>query len=71
MKSFCDCNALGPGLVICLDLVISSSPKCAPILLLTSNFLLLMAPAMEMYNLARDDTISLFLDLPNLIRHKL
>lgn len=35
------------------------------------NLLPLTAPALEMYSLARDDMISLFLDLLNVIRHKL
>lgn len=35
------------------------------------NLLPLTAPALEMYSLERDDMISLFLDLLNLIRHKL
>lgn len=38
MKSSCDCSLIGPGLVICLDFVISSSLQHAPILLLTSAF---------------------------------
>lgn len=38
MKSSCDCSLIGPGLVVHLDFVISSSLQHAPILLLTSAF---------------------------------